>query len=298
MQALGFKNQNFISPEPFKGLFTQGMVCHETYRDENNKWVSPDEVFSDNGKDFFTIMGKKKIIVGPSESMSKSKKNTIDPEKIMDQFGADAVRFFILSDSPPEKDVQWSEQGMIAAYKYIQKFWILHKKIVEEIQNKKRNYEDESLTIYTNKLIEKYTFNLEKFNMNVLIAYLHETYNFLSKEINKLDIKDLRENYLKILILMFPVLPHLVSECLNDLQKESDVSWPVAKKEYLEDKYVNIVIQINGKKKSLIKIEKNLEDKTLLENIKKDKKISTFLEKKSVFKHIIVKNKLVNLILK
>ena len=97
---------------------------------------------------------------------------------------------------------------------------------------------------------------------------------------------------------MFPVLPHLVSECLNDVQKENDVSWPIAKKEYLEDKYVTIVIQINGKKKSLIKIEKNLEDKILLENIKKDKRISTFLEKKSVFKHIIVKNKLVNLIIK
>ena len=97
---------------------------------------------------------------------------------------------------------------------------------------------------------------------------------------------------------MFPVLPHLVSECLEDIQKETEVSWPTAKKEYLEDKYVNIVIQINGKKKSLIKIEKNLEDKILLENIKKDKKISTFLEKKSVFKHIIVKNKLVNLIIK
>ena len=298
MHALGFENQNFISPEPFKGLFTQGMVCHETYKDENNKWVSPDEVFSENGKDFFKIKDKKKIIVGPSESMSKSKKNTIDPEKIMDQFGADAVRFFILSDSPPEKDVQWSEQGMIAAYKYIQKFWILHKKIAEEIQNKKRNYEDENLTIFTNKLIEKYTLSLEKFNMNVLIAYLHETYNFLSKEINKLDIKHLKENYIKILILMFPVLPHLVSECLEDIQKETEVSWPIAKKEYLEDKYVNIVIQINGKKKSLIKIEKNLEDKILLENIKKDKKISTFLEKKSVFKHIIVKNKLVNLIIK
>ena len=274
------------------------MVCHETYRDENNKWISPDEVFSENGKDFFKIKDKKKIIVGPSESMSKSKKNTIDPEKIIDQFGADAVRFFILSDSPPEKDVQWSEQGMIAAYKYIQKFWILHKKITKEVQNKKRNYENENLTIYTNKLIEKYTFSLEKFNMNVLIAYLHETYNFLSKEINSLDIKDLKDNYTKILILMFPILPHLVSECLKDIQKETDVSWPMAQKEYLEDKYVNIVIQINGKKKSLIKIEKNLDDKILLEKIKNDKKISNFLEKKSVFKHIIVKNKLVNLIVK
>ena len=114
------------------------MVCHETYKDENNKWLSPDEVFTDNGKDFFKIKDKKKILVGPSESMSKSKKNTIDPEKIMDQFGADAVRFFILSDSPPEKDVQWSEQGMIAAYKFVQKFWILHKKIIKEIKNKKR----------------------------------------------------------------------------------------------------------------------------------------------------------------
>ena len=197
MQALSFENQNFISTEPFQGLFTQGMVCHETYKDENNKWLSPDEVFTDNGKDFFKIKDKKKILVGPSESMSKSKKNTIDPEKIMDQFGADAVRFFILSDSPPEKDVQWSEQGMIAAYKFVQKFWILHKKIIEEIKNKKRKNENIDLTIYTNKLIEKYTFSLEKFNMNVLIAYLHETYNFLSKEINKLDIKDFERKLLK-----------------------------------------------------------------------------------------------------
>ena len=298
MQALSFENQNFISTEPFQGLFTQGMVCHETYKDENNKWLSPDEVFTENGKDFFKIKDKKKILVGPSESMSKSKKNTIDPEKIMDQFGADAVRFFILSDSPPEKDVQWSEQGMIAAYKFVQKFWILHKKIIEEIKNKKRKNENIDLTIYTNKLIEKYTFSLEKFNMNVLIAYLHETYNFLSKEIDKLDIKDLKENYSKILILMFPILPHIVSECLKDIKKDNDVSWPLAQKEYLEEKYVNIVIQINGKKKSLIKIEKDLDEKKLLENVKKDKKISNFLEKKSVFKHIIVKNKLVNLIVK
>jgi leucyl-tRNA synthetase len=298
MQALGFENQNFISPEPFQGLFTQGMVCHETYKDENNKWISPDEVFTNNGKDFFKIKDNMKILVGPSESMSKSKKNTIDPEKIIDQFGADAVRFFILSDSPPEKDVQWSEQGMIAAYKFVQKFWLLHRKIISEIKNKKRKNENTNLTIYTNKLIEKYTFNLEKFNMNVLIAYLHETYNFLSKEINKLDIKDLKENYSKILILMYPIIPHIISECLIDVKKDNNVSWPIAQKEYLEEKYVNIVIQINGKKKSLIKIEKGLDEKKLLENVKKDKKISNFLENKSVFKHIIVKNKLVNLIVK
>ena len=298
MQALSFENKNFISTEPFQGLFTQGMVCHETYKDEHNKWLSPDEVFTDNGKDFFRIKDKKKVIVGPSESMSKSKKNTIDPEKIMDQYGADAVRFFILSDSPPEKDVQWSEQGMMAAYKFVQKFWLLHKKITEEVKNKKRKNENIDLTVFTNKLIQKYTFSLEKFNMNVLIAYLHETYNFLSKEIVKSDIKDLKENYSKILVLMYPILPHLISECIKDVQKIDAVSWPVTQKKYLEEKYVNIVIQINGKKKSLIKVEKNLSEKILLENVKKDKKISSFLEKKSIFKHIIVKDKLINLIVK
>ncbi len=298
MHALSFENNNFIYPEPFQGLFTQGMVCHETYKDENNKWISPDEVFTENGKDFFKIKDKKKISVGPSESMSKSKKNTIDPEKIMDQYGADAVRFFILSDSPPEKDVQWSEQGMIAAYKFVQKFWILHNKIIGEIKSKKRKNENSRFTIYTNKLIEKYTLSLEKFNMNVLIAYLHETYNFLSKEIESLDTKDLKLNYSKILILMFPILPHLASECLNDIQKDNKFLWPLAQKKYLEDKFVNIVIQINGKKKSLIKVEKDIDEEKLLENVKNDRKISSFLEKKSVFKHIIVKNKLVNLIVK
>ena len=298
MQALSFEKKNFISTEPFKGLFTQGMVCHETYKDENNNWLSPDEVFSENGKDYFKIKDKKKIIIGASESMSKSKKNIIDPEKIIDQYGADAVRFFILSDSPPEKDVQWSDQGMIAAYKFVQKFWILHKKIIQQIKNKERKNENINLSVYTNKLIEKYTFSLEKFNMNILIAYLHETYNFLNKEIDKLDIKDLEENYSKILVLMFPVLPHLVSECLKDIKKDKKIAWPLAQKEFLEDKHVNIVIQINGKKKSLIRIEKNLDEKILLENIKKDKKISNFLEKRSIFKHIIVKNKLVNLIVK
>ena len=298
MRALSFENNNFISPEPFQGLFTQGMVCHETYKDQNNKWLSPDEVFTDNQKDFFKIKDKKKVLVGPSESMSKSKRNTIDPEKIMNKFGADAVRFFILSDSPPEKDVQWSEQGMIAAYKFVQKFWILHKKIIKEFKNKKRKNENVNLSIYTNKLIEKYTFSLEKFNMNVLIAYLHETYNFLNKEIDNLDIKDLKENYSKILILMFPILPHLISECLLDIKKDSEISWPLAQKEFLEEKYVNLVIQINGKKKSLIKIEKDLDEKKLLEIVKKDKKVFNFLEKKSVFKHIIVKNKLINLLIK
>ena len=104
------------------------MVCHETYKDQNNKWLSPEEVTSEDGKKFLKKIILRKVIVGPSESMSKSKKNTIDPENIIKNYGADSVRLFILSDSPPEKDVQWSDQGMMASFKFIQKLWILNSK--------------------------------------------------------------------------------------------------------------------------------------------------------------------------
>ena len=129
MRSIAHNNNKFKFKEPFEGLFTQGMVCHETYKDENNNWRSPDEVDSKGGNYFLKNNPSSKIKVGASESMSKSKKNVIDPENIINNYGADAVRFFILSDSPPEKDVQWSEQGMLSAYKFVQKFWVLHQKI-------------------------------------------------------------------------------------------------------------------------------------------------------------------------
>ncbi len=300
MLALGHKNKDFISREPFDGLFTQGMVCHETYKDKNNNWLSPNEVFSKDGKNFFKIGdANERIIVGSSESMSKSKKNVIDPEKIIKTYGADAVRLFILSDSPPEKDIQWSEQGMVASYKFINKFWMLHKKILEKIKSNNKGSDIDDLNIFTNKLIKKISVNLDKFNYNVIVANIYETYNYLIKEIDK-DYKSnvLKENYLKILVLMMPVIPHIISEALQDLENKKNVKWPEADEKYLEDKFVNIVIQVNGKKKSLIKIEKDLKDIEVINRIKKDEKISNILSDKNLLKHIIVKNRLVNFIVK
>ena len=129
MRAINYKNKNFDIKEPFQSLFTQGMVCHETYKDQNNNWLTPDEVEKINNEFVKKDNHMEKVKVGPSESMSKSKKNVIDPEFIINNYGADSVRLFILSDSPPEKDVQWSEQGMVSSFKFIQKFWNLHKKI-------------------------------------------------------------------------------------------------------------------------------------------------------------------------
>ena len=231
--------------------------------------------------------------------MSKSKRNVIDPEKIIEMYGADAVRLFILSDSPPEKDIQWSEQGMVASYKFINKFWLLHKRILEKIESNKSGSDLEDLNVFTNKLIQKITSNLEKFNYNVIVANIYETYNYLIKEIEKdYKIKVLKENYLKILTLMMPVLPHIISEAFKDLNHTEQLKWPKTEAKYLEEKYVNIVIQINGKKKSLIKIEKDLADTEVINRIKKDEKITNILGDKNLLKHIIVKNRLVNFIVK
>ena len=191
VRALGKDQKNFINLEPFDGLFTQGMVCHETYKDPENNWLSPEEIETKDGKNYFLKNNENiKVTVGPSESMSKSKKNTIDPQNIINNYGADAVRFFILSDSPPEKDVQWSEQGMNSAYKFVQKFWDLHYKIINiNTENKENKIDDNEYEIFTNQIIDKITKNLENFHYNVIIANMHEIYNYLNKIVPKLMIK-------------------------------------------------------------------------------------------------------------
>ena len=135
MRAIKLCNNKVKVKEPFKGLFTQGMVCHETYKNEKGKWLSPDQI--EKTKEGFTSkIDGSKIKVGPSEAMSKSKKNIVDPESMIKIYGADAVRWFILSDSPPERDVQWSTEGVSAANKFIQRIWSLNNKIIEKKEEK------------------------------------------------------------------------------------------------------------------------------------------------------------------
>ena len=301
-RALDYKIDKIKVKEPFKGLFTQGMVCHETYKDQNNKWLSPDEVFSENGKEFFSKINiSEKIKVGPSESMSKSKKNTIDPEQMIKDYGADAVRLFILSDSPPEKDVQWSDQGMIASYKFIQKFWILHKKIVLSSQQQQKRGRDfnESLEEFTNQTINKINVSLNKFSYNVIIANLHEIYTFFNKILEgKSFDENLIANYIKILTIMLPITPHLASECLEEITTNKNYLWPEIKDKYLQSNQCKIVIQINGKKRGLILMEKNIKESDLIEEVKKTKELQRFIEEKIIIKTIFIKDKLINLILK
>ena len=298
MQALSFQNKNFKLQEPFDGLFTQGMVCHETYKDQKNNWLNPEEIFTEDGKNFFKKKDPlEKIIVGPMESMSKSKKNTVDPENIIENYGADSVRLFILSDSPPEKDVQWSEQGMIASYKFLQKLWVLHLKILKKKDEKDSDINNEKLTKFTNQLIKKITQNLEKFHYNVIIANLHEMYNFWIKEIEKPTKNSvLMENYKKILILMSPFIPHFANECLEEID-QGKIKWPTIIMEELIDENINFVIQINGKKRGILKVKNNISEKNLLKAIKENKETEKLLLEQKILKTIFVSNRLINIII-
>ena len=296
MQALSYDNKDINLTEPFDGLFTQGMVCHETYKDPENNWISPDEIETINGQKYLKKDNSKKIHVGPSESMSKSKKNTIDPENIIMNYGADSARLFILSDSPPEKDVQWSEEGIASSFKFIQKLWNLNNVILDEINKDHKKDTDEEINKRTNKFLKDVTNNLENFSYNKIIANFHEIYSFLSKQIKKSYKKNtLINNYEKILITMLPVIPHFANECLTMINSNT-FNWPNFDENILKNEISNIVIQINGKKRGLIQAETNISEEKLFDTILKDEKLSKYLNKKNIKRKIYIKNKLMNII--
>ena len=298
MLALSHKNEKFNFKEPFKGLFTQGMVCHETYKDERDNWISPDEIISINGKKYLKDDNKKEIKVGPSESMSKSKKNTIDPENIINNFGADSVRLFILSDSPPEKDIQWSEEGISASFKFIQKLWNMNIKIINEIKKDHKKDSSEDLNKFTNMFIKKMEKNLNNFSYNIIVANLHELHRFLVKEIEKpYSQKTIQKNYSKILITMMPIIPHFSNECIEMINKDNNCRWPEYDENQIKVSSNIIVIQINGKKRGLIEAKQNIQEKDLIELVLADKKLVKYLENKEIKKKIYIKDKLINIII-
>ncbi len=298
MRAISLNNKETKLKEPFEGLFTQGMVCHQTFKDENDNWIYPEDVFTDDGKSYYQIKNpSRKVIVGPSESMSKSKKNTVDPEKIIRLYGADAVRLFILSDSPPEKDVQWSDTGILASYKFLQKLWVLNEKI---ISNKKKSEKfDNDLERFTNQTINKFSNDLDRFGFNVAIASIYKIYTFYNKQINKEDWgSNFYKNYKNILEIINPIIPHFSNECLEKLNYSvEDIKWPSINKKYLEEEILQIVTQVNGKKRKVFSINKSIDKEKIINDIKNDNQIKKYLYNKKIIKTIYIENKLINFII-
>ena len=297
MRAIQKNNPNIKAKEPFEGLFTQGMVCHETYKGVDGKWLRPEEIEKNKNGKYFKISDQTEVVAGPSESMSKSKKNVIDPENMIKSYGADAVRWFILSDSPPEKDVQWSNQGVNAAYKFLQKIYNLNHLIINRKDGKKNK--DKDFEIKFNYYILKITDLINNFQLNVVVANIYSIYNLFSKAINdEISNKTLQTSLSKLMKMLIPFVPHLAHECLEQLKAKNIDVWPKADDSLILDEKIKMAIQINGKTKEIIEVIKNLSEEDAIDESKKVKKISEQLKKSEIKKTIFVKNKIINYLIK
>ncbi len=299
MRAIKTTNNAVKEIEPFKGLFTQGMVCHETYKDKKDKWLSPDEIEKDEENKFIKISDKSRVSVGPSEAMSKSKKNIIDPESMIKIYGADAVRWFILSDSPPEKDVQWSSQGVNASHKFLQKLWNLNISIInrQEIDIDKKI--EEKLLSEFNNYINKIGNLIENFQLNVVIANVYEIYSLLNKSINlKVSNICLKKILIDLMKILIPFTPHIAYECLEKLDCKTQDFWPKIDVENIKKIPIKVAIQINGKTRTVLEVQQNILEEDLKRISKKDDKIKRLLVGKSIIKTIYVKNRIINYLVK
>ena len=293
--------------EPFESLFTQGMVCHNTYRNEENAWVFPDDVEKKDGK-YIQISTGRKVVEGQVESMSKSKKNVIDPEIIIKTYGADSARWFMLSDSPPEKDINWSESGINGAWKICQKIWAiidLNKKYLKlNTHNEHIEYKDDALELMRliHKNLNTITQSIEKFQMNVSIAKVFEIVNAISKfNVNsKEDEHAISECLLILIRVIEPMIPHLAEECWSLVGGQSSLTnepWPEINNKYLEDDEATVVIQINGKRRGEVVVSKEASEEDIYNEIQNIKNIKDALSGKNILKSIYVPNKILNIVI-
>ena len=287
----------FKFSEPFENLFTQGMVCHPTFKTNLGKWIFPKDVIEKNN--MFLSKNNEEVIKGDSQAMSKSKKNIIDPDDIIKIYGADAVRWFILSDSPPDRDIQWSDNGIQGAFKYIQKIWRTYEKL--KIYKKEKKEENDTLIRNSNILIKEITECIEKFHINVAVAKLYVFLNNINEVIEKqsLNKEDIINIYKKYLIIISAFIPYIANECWEKITGKQDVTlqeWPKIDGSFLHKENFDIVIQVNGKKRAIINTTNNESEESILSKSLAIKNIQVILDKKIITKKIFIKNKILNIV--
>ena len=298
------KKSNYNVPiEPFKKLVTQGMVCHETFKNSLGQWIEPSKVIKKNNEFFYENNGSLEVLVkGRSEKMSKSKKNVIDPDEIIKNFGADTARLFMISDSPPERDLEWSIEGIKATYKYLKKIFDYLKKdfsfAIKVSENEIKNFSEEEMNVFkvTQKTIFEFSDDIKNYRFNTAVAKLREFSNTLQKKKLRISIKNY--SWSIFLRLISIITPHYSEEIAHNSGFDgfvSELNWPKYKDAYLKEESVKMVIMLNGKKRGLIEVPSNTNQGKLIELINSKNKLSLINTEK--FKKIIfVKNKIINFV--
>ena len=303
MRAL--KHVNTINlDEPFTSLQTQGMVCHQTFKNKEEQWVFPNDIIKKDNE-YFHFETKEPVIAGRIEKMSKSKKNVVDPQQIIENYGADTARFFMLSDSPPNRDMEWSDSGVEGSCRFLNKLWKFVKSLPssntkDELPTNLSKQNKELLT-FMNTTIKDVTKAIDEFHFNIAVAQIRSLFNVIfSHEIkNNDDMKVVFFVTKKLLILINPMVPHLAEELWNSLGNEnliSDEYWPKVDLNYIKKNNVKIPIQINGKVRAVIEVPIDLNKVDIEKIALKEKNVLKFLNKNPK-KVIIIPNRVVNFVI-
>lgn len=300
--------------EPFKGMFNQGMVTHETYKDENGNWLSPEEVeitTIDGKRQAIEIKTKKHAIIGAVEKVSKSRRNGVDPDEIFKTYGADTARWFILSDSPPEKDVEWSDAGVEGAYRFVQRIWklVLNSKIIcqKPVIVAQEDKDAKKLLKTIHRATDKIGTDIEKLRFNRAVAQIYEMTNAISqflpiveKTPSSANLSALRNGIEFLIQLIAPMTPHLAESCWEHLGKENlvcDQAWPKADASLLVDDEMTLPVQVNGKRRGQIIVPTDASKETIEHQALSLAAISSILDGKSPKKIIYVPNRIINVVI-
>ena len=290
--------------EPFQGLFTQGMVNHETYKGPDGKWLSPEEIV--RGGDGLLTRDGSPVTVGRSEKMSKSKKNTVDPTDIIETYGADTARWYMLSDSPPERDLDWSESGIEGAWRHAQRVWRL---VSESVglpgagTPAPDNLSDDAVALRrsTHKAIKAVTDGIDNFRFNTAVAQIYELTNAINsfKSPGLSDGWALREALETLVRLSEPMMPHLAEEAWAELGHTTplfETAWPEADPALVIDQTVKIAVQVNGKLRATIDLPRDASKEDAEAAAFAEPKIREAVAGKEIRKVIVVPGRIVNIV--
>ena len=270
------------------------MVCHATYQDPDGKWLNPDDIKQSESGEYITLDGQK-VTVGQSIKMSKSKKNVVDPDDIIDQYGADTARWFVMSDSPPERDVEWTASGAEAAWKHLQRVWRLTSEISEnQTLDTSKDFE---LDKARNVAIEAVTNGIEGFAFNKSIAALYQFTNIIVKSDAS---KNAKVNaMLTMAKLMQPMTPHLAEEIWSTLGGQGLVTgakWPDLDVSMLINETIILPIQVNGKRRDEIEVNVDLSKKEIEKIVIERPSVKRILDGSAPQKIIVVPGKIINVV--